>query len=290
MIAPRYWIGMIALVLMWGTSYALIEVALLAVGPLEIVMGRMLSGIAVMATVCVVLRKSWPVAGATLWRLAGIGLFGNALPFLLISLGQTHIDSAVTGVLMALMPLSVLIFTHLLLPHDPLTRWHWLGVIMGLFGIVVLMSPDLSWPVAGPVSGHLMVLGAALSYGLAAVIARSLPPGNVWTNTTVILMFGVLLMLPVAAWQGVDFSGVGFNAATGSVLFLGIASTGLAGVLFLYIVAGTSASFVANINFLIPVWAVLIGVVVMNEPMPVTLFVAMALVLGGITVTQRRPS
>ncbi|NND45126.1 MAG: EamA family transporter, partial [Xanthomonadales bacterium] len=65
-------------------------------------------------------------------------------------------------------------------------------------------------------------------------------------------------------------------------------STGLASVLFFSVVRNTSAAFVANINFLIPIWAVLLGALVMNEQLPPTLAAGLALVLLGVGVAQRR--
>ncbi|MEM9303825.1 MAG: DMT family transporter, partial [Pseudomonadota bacterium] len=206
----------------------------------------------------------------------------------LISWGQTQIDSGVAGVLMSIMPLSVLVFSKLLLPDDPLTVWHWVGFACALGGIVALMAPDLAWPIAGPLTGHLSVLGGALCYGLSAVIARSLPPRNVWANTALLLLFGLGLLLPLALVRGLELSGVGFNPATASVVFLGIFSTSLASALFFYVLRGTSAAFISNMNFLIPVWAVLVGWLIMGEELPSTIVPAMILVLAGVALAQRR--
>jgi drug/metabolite transporter (DMT)-like permease len=287
MVAPRYWFGLLALVAVWGSSYALIELALPTIGPLEVTVVRIGVGALLMTLICVIARIKLPFAKASLWRLAAVALFGTVAPFLLISWGQTRIDSAVAGVLMAIMPLSVLVFTQLLLPEERLTPWHWLGFAFALGGVIVLMLPDLEWPLAGPMTGHLSVLGGAVCYGLSAVIARSLPPASVWSNSAILLQFGLLLLLPVATIRGLDLLGLGFNVASASVLFLGVFSTSLASALFFYLIRGTSAAFVSNMNFLIPIWAILLGAFALGETVPASIYPALALVLVGLAVAQR---
>ena len=281
------WLWLVLLAGTWGTSYALVELALVSFSPVQITFGRIAVGAVFIGGVCLFRRFSFDEFRGKWPALMAMAAFGMVFPFLLISWGQTHIQSGAAGVLMAVMPLSVLLFSHLLLPEEPLTRWHWLGFLLAVCGVTVLMLPEISWPLTGPLSGYLAVLGGALCYGMSVVIARWIRASNPWTSTVVLQCFSLMGMTPIVVAGG----GLSHRIAPQSVVAvgaLGLFATGIAAVLFFHLVRTTSAAFVSSINFIVPIWALMVGVVFMNEAMPSTVYIALLFILGGIAVSQKR--
>ena len=108
-------------------------------------------------------------------------VFGNALPYSLISWGQTFIDSGLAGILMAIMPLITLVLSHFVIPGERLTRYRVFGFLVGFCGIVVLMGPDELTAIKlgdSQLVAMLAVLGGAVCYAIAAVLARLRPAGD----------------------------------------------------------------------------------------------------------------
>ncbi len=284
----RYWLGLLVLVVVWGSSYALIENALEVLNPLRITALRLVLAAALLGVIFA-LRGSRLPRGTRVWvRLVAVSLCGHGLPFFLISWGQTLIDSALAGILNAFMPLSVLVCARLLLPNEHLSRGQALGFVIGFVGVVMLLAPTLGWPPRGALAGQLAVLAGAASYGLAVVLARGLPPLDPSVSSLIVVVLAAAVMLPADLiltpagqpwWPG-------WNLALASVVFLGLGSTALASVVYFYVLRETSAAFVATMNYLIPVWAALLGALVLGEALPVTAWPALALVLSGIAIAQ----
>src|SRR5690606_6142613 len=102
-----------------------------------------------------------------------MAIIGNALPFFLIAWGQRDIPSGLTGILMAVMPLVVLVLAHFLVAGERLTPRRLAGFTLGFLGVVVLTGPEARAALVGREASfiaQLAVLGAAVCYGIAAVI------------------------------------------------------------------------------------------------------------------------
>ncbi|MDX1656490.1 MAG: DMT family transporter, partial [Candidatus Competibacteraceae bacterium] len=109
---PRDWLLLLALVAMWGSSFLLTKLAVATLPPTAVVAGRLSIAALVLATMALV-RGHRPPVSITLWGyFIAMGVVGSSLPFFLISWGQQHIDSALAGILMAVMPLVTLVLAH----------------------------------------------------------------------------------------------------------------------------------------------------------------------------------
>jgi drug/metabolite transporter (DMT)-like permease len=283
------WAMLWGLVALWGSAFLLIAVALEGYPPLTISTGRLIIGAAVLLLIVALSGRSMPRDGASWRRFVSMALLGNAVPFFLVSWGQQGIPSGLAGILMAVMPLVVLGLAHFLVPGERMTPRRVLGFLAGFSGIVVLLGPE-----AGSLSGAsglaypLAVLGAAVCYGLNVIIARRTP-----SLDPVVVSAGVLLLAAVISavvWLAAGVhEGVSPGAAPRfALLALGAFCTGLATVLYYRIVNAAGATFLSLINYLIPVWAVGIGALVLGERLPPSAFAGLGLILGGIVISQSR--
>lgn len=280
---------------MWGSSFLFNTIALQSIPPAILVSVRLVIGALVLILVSIWYKVDWRALNGSLalWFLV-MAIVGNALPFYLIAWGQQTIDSSLAGILMAIMPLATLVMAHFLLPEERLTKRRAYGFLLGFVGIVVLMGPAaiLEIGTSGKTMiAQLAVLGGALCYALGTIIARLRPESGDLLTSTVVLIFASVITLPFSFMNGSD---VPFRLAevtkvsAAAALFLGLIATGLATVLYFKLLRSAGATFLAMINYLIPVWALLAGVLFLQESVSTRAVIALSIILLGIAISQVR--
>jgi len=240
------------------------------------------------------LRRGLP-GGRRHWLFfVAIAVIGNALPFLLISWGQQAIDSGQAGILMAFMPLITLILAHFALPDEGLTWARAVGFLLGFSGIIVLMGPQALLDIGSPgdaLLANLAVLAGAACYAVASILARLKPAGDEVATAAATTLVAAIVVLPWLAVQmprdALDTVATVPPGAWLAVLALGLFSTAIAAVVYFNLVRRAGPSFVSQLNYLIPLWAVLIGVLFLGERPTAAHGYALLLVLAGIFVSQR---
>ena len=271
---------------MWGSAFMLTKIAVGGLPPTVVVAGRLALACVLLLAIAAAMVRRLPTGGRLWLLLRAIAFFGNALPFSLISWGQGYIDSSLAGILMAVMPLVVLGLAHYLIPGERVTPYRAGGFLLGFAGVVVLMGPDALLELAdgeGQLLPMLAVLGGAVSYAISVVLARLRPVSGALSTAAATTFIATLLMLPVVL-QGVDFTRLPepSSAELLAVVLLGIFSTAIATVVYFRLINSAGPAFVSQINYLIPLWAVAIGVLFLDETVQRSHLYALALVLGGI--------
>ncbi len=289
------WGLLFALVALWGSSFLLVRLSLDAFTPVAVTAGRLLIGAGVLLLLLVATRRR-PPRGLRTWSFfVAMALIGNALPFFLIAWGQRTIPSGLTGILMAVMPLVVLVLAHFLVAGERLTPRRLAGFALGFIGVVVLTGPEARAAMIGreaSFTAQLAVLGAAICYGVAAIIARRGPVLNpVVTAGAVLSIAGLVVgafLLAAGLRSGetaATHAAIGLAPAL-ALLALGALSTGLATVVYFSLVARAGPTFLSLINYLIPVWAVVLGALALGERLPPRAFAALALILAGMVLAR----
>ena len=284
-----HWLLLLALVAMWGSSFLFTKIAVAAIAPASVVAGRLVLGAAVLLGLVWLSRRSLPRDARSWGFFALMALFGNGLPFLLIAWGQQRIDSGLAGILMAVMPLSTLLLAHFFVAGEGMTRAKAAGFLLGFAGIVVLMGPAALLELQGggtALVSELAVLGGAVCYAINSIIARRRPEGHALVAAAGVMLLASLAMLPAAAvLEGFAVPELAPLPAA-AVGFLGLVSTALATVVFFKLIALAGPSFLSLINYLIPLWAVLIGMIFLAESPDWGALAALALILTGIALSE----
>ncbi len=268
----------------------LTKIAVGGLPPLVVVAGRLsVACILLIVVVMAIVRR--PRIGLRVWMFfVPIAFFGNALPFSLISWGQRHIDSSVAGILMATMPLVTLGLAHYFVPGERVTRYRAVGFLLGFVGVIVLMGPNALMKlrdVPGQLLPMVAVLGGGVSYAIAAILARLRPASSaVWTAAATTFI-ATMMMLPVVL-HNVEPPGLAAPSAAQllAIALLGVFSTAIAGIVYFRLVSNAGPAFVSQLNYLIPMWAVVVGVMFLDETLQRNHLHALLLILGGILVTQ----
>ncbi len=281
---------LMALTVMWGSAFLMTKVAVESMPPTMVVAGRMVVASAVLLVLAVFWLRRLQSGGRAWAFFVLIAFFGNALPYSLISWGQDFIDSGLTGILMAVMPLFTLGLAHFFIPGERMNFFRALGFMFGFIGVIVLMGPESLLGLAEVDETFvpmLAVLAGAVSYAVSAILSRLRPDDDAFGAALATTLLATLMVVPV----GLDSSELGATLqgntlALLAVAGLGIFSTAAASLVYFRLVARAGPGFISQLNYLIPVWAVVIGALFLDEQPQMNHLYALALILGGILVTQ----
>ena len=189
---------------------------------------------------------------------------------------------------MAVVPLLVLPLSHFLIPGMRLTRMKALGFGIGFIGVVVLIGPArILQSGGGDVENiaRIACVVASMCYAIGAVLTRLAPEGEAMAFSAAALIAGALVEVPMALVVNGVPAAPTLQALAG-MLYLGIFPTALATIMLVFIVKTAGPPFLSLVNYQVPVWAVIIGMVVLNEALPASFIWALGLILAGLAVAQ----
>ncbi|MGY8662311.1 DMT family transporter [Bradyrhizobium sp. UFLA05-109] len=279
-IDTRDWSLLCALSILWGGSFFFNGAALRELPPFTLVFLRVMIGAAVLLPLLRLYKIGFP-RGTSGWRpFFAIGLLNNVVPFSLIVVGQTFIPSGLASILNATTPLFTVIVMAIA-GEETLQMRRVAGVALGLVGVIILRG----WGVearAGQGVGILLCLGGAFSYGLAALAARRLLKDSPPLGTATFQLMASTVMMAIVAGAIEQPWRHPMPGATTWLAVLGLAglSTALAYIVFFQILRRSGATNVMLVTLLIPVTAILLGWLVLDEPVSLR-EIAGALVIGS---------
>jgi drug/metabolite transporter (DMT)-like permease len=272
----------------WGSSYLFIKVAVAEVPVFTLVAGRLLLSAVILWGLVAVSGRKVPRSRSLWGAYAAMGFFSGTLPYALITWGEQYIDSGLAALLQSTMPFFTVIIAHFLARDERMTAVGVAGVVVGFAGVVLLMLPDLRQGIEANLLGQLAVVASSASYGYAAVVARNRlrdePP---LVNTLGQLTMGALLTLPLSLLLERPFDLAPSWPVLGAWLGLIILGTVVAYVIYYAIIERTSATFVSMVTYIIPVNGLLLGALVLDEPLTVTVLASSALILLGVMLVRR---
>ncbi|MEM7276627.1 MAG: DMT family transporter [Pseudomonadota bacterium] len=285
-----HWFALLALAVMWGSAFALIEIALHDFSPLQITAGRLLMAAIVLYLLMRRAGLQLPRARGDWLMFFAVGISGNALPFFLTSFGQQTVDSGMAGLLMATTPLFVVVLAHFFVPSEPLTFGRIAGFLLGFAGMAVLFgwSGDAGQP--SSLGGQLSLLGAAFLFAATAMLVLRAKPYPLLVFSCSVMITSSVLTVAMALYSG-EGDWLAWSSASWSSLVavagLGVFVTGLPALVYFFLVTEAGAGFQAQTNFLMPIWALILGSLAFGETLEPTTYAAIALIFSGIFVAKR---
>jgi drug/metabolite transporter (DMT)-like permease len=293
----RYWPLLLLLASVWGASYLFIKVAVdggfepaplmcARAGIAGTLLFAFLARTMGAARAVEALRASWRQ-----WAL--LGLIGNAVPFWLVAWGETHVDSGIAAVAQSTVPLFTVLLGLRFLPHEPLTRGRWLGLLLGLLGVAVLAGGHTAggwWALAGT----LAVVLSSIAYACGGVVGqRSVrgTPGPVLATGAMVA--AAITLLPLAV-VGAPHTRPDADAI-GSLLALAVLGTAFAQLLMYRLLDLFGARKMSLVTYLMPGFALVYGALILGEPITAAELAGLVLILGGVALGSgalraRRPA
>ena len=283
------WILLIALASLWGSGFAVTKTAVATMPPEWVMALRLAVAGVVLSSIVYARGRRLPLDRSAWGWFTAIAVIGNNMPFFLVSWGIVHIDSGTAGILMATMPLVAVVLAHFLLPDEPLSATKAAGFILGFAGVAVLIGPEHLFGIEArgmAFWGHVAVIGGAVCYAVTGLIGRRMPSQGVLETAAAASMAGGVLGLVFAGIVSPAGLAVASAESFMAVLVLGLLQTALPSLINFRLLMGAGASFVSYTNYLIPVVALAVGVIFLDETFRPAAVVGMVLILAGIAVSR----
>ena len=285
------WCLLLALVVMFGSAFLLTKIAVQDIPPVLVVAGRIVIGALILCMITIWQGESFSSLMAY-WKIIFVlALTGNCVPFFLITWGQQYVDSGLAGILMAMMPLSTILLAHFFVKGEAITVNKTLGFVVGFAGVVILMLPQINADMKYHwlhLLAMLSILSGAVSYAINSVIAHHLPKISLTLLSSGVLIAASVLILPISIWSIYGWTPDVSSSSLFALLILGLFPSGIATIVYFSLIRRAGAAFMSQTNYLIPLWAVFMGVVFGHEHINVNAIIALAVILSGIALAQRK--
>jgi drug/metabolite transporter (DMT)-like permease len=287
----REWTLLLTLAVLWGGSFFFNGVAVRELPSWTLVWLRVALAAAALLLLLRLLGQRMPRDGDTWRAFFGMGVLNNVLPFFLIVWGQHQIASGLASILNATTPLFTVLVAHGLTRDEKLTARKLAGVIVGFAGAAIMIGPDALQGLGANALAQIACLGGALSYAFAGIYGRRFQRMGVTPLATAAGQVSVstVMMLPLMLLIDRPWALAMPHAATwAAVVGVGLLSTALAYVIYFRILATAGATNLLMVTFLVPVSAILLGVLVLGETLLVRHLLGMALIAAGLVFIARR--
>ncbi|MBL8162675.1 MAG: EamA family transporter [Anaerolineae bacterium] len=296
MTTKQAWAAFVALGLIWGSSFLFIRVGVEQLTPFQLVFIR--TGIAAVGlNVIVLLRgKRLPTDWAGIRALLVLGIVNTVLPFVLITWGETSVESGLASVLQGTAALFTLVVAHFAFTDERINSKKVVGLVTGFIGVVLLSSR--SWQegsiITGDLLGQLAIVAASFCYALGGVYGRKaiqnrLDPIVVAAGAMTVAAIATGILMVVSPAMGGQpntlLSDLRPNVLF-SALMLGFVNTWVAYMLFYPIVNVLGAARTSMVTYIVPLVGLTLGAIVLNEAVDIRLLIGAALIIGGIGIVN----
>jgi drug/metabolite transporter (DMT)-like permease len=282
------WLVFLALGLMWGSSYLFIKIAVTDFGTFTLVAVRLGIGAALLWTVLQLRGQPLPRQRRIYGHLFVMGLINITMPFLLITWAEQSVESSLAAVLTSMVPLFTVVLAPLFIHDEPLRVNAVAGLAIGFIGVVILTSRELTGTGSSVIADLALVL-AALSYGAGAVYSRRNVRGvaplipAVFQVTFAFIVSGTIALLLEHPWTARPGAQSVF-----AIVWLGLLGSGAAYLAFFRLLSRWGATRTTLVAYVLPVVGIILGFLVLQEPLDGRIIVGTALVIGGIGLVNSR--
>jgi len=282
----RLWVSALTLIIVWGSAFTMVGVGVKHLTPIWLVAGRLVFGAFIVTMWAFAKREYLPPLSDKRWLwYAGLGITGTVLPFFLLSVGQLTIDSGITAIIVGSMPLLTILLAHFF-ADERLTLIKFIGFTIGFLGVFVLFLPDeFELSLISDWKAQLLILAAAVSYAVTTVFAKRAPKTPPSVGAAMMLICGSIPAIFFALLSGIPSETphyMGFLMIIG----LGLGSSGLANILYLYVIDKSGPTMLARINYFTPVASVFFGVTLLSEPFTWKIILSFIIVVAGVMISR----
>jgi len=279
---------LISLAALFGASFMFTHLAVAEIPPLSLSASRVFLALLILFPLMLKNGERLPAPGHIWLPAIASAVFGYALPFALVSWGQLRVPASLAAIFMAIMPLATIVLAHFYTDDEKLNAWKLAGVMCGLAGVIVLFGIDALRDLGGPNAlAQIAILAAAVCYAINALITRSLVGTPRLSMLTLLMLIGSAIMLPASLYFEAPLTLNPSWQALGALLVLAIGPTATATLMILVIINRQGASFLSQINFMVPLFGVLIGWLALGERLEPSAWLALLVVLVGVALSRR---
>jgi drug/metabolite transporter (DMT)-like permease len=282
------WLIFLGLGFIWGSSYLFIKLAVDDFGTFTLVFLRLLVGAALLWVCVRIAKQTLPRERRIYGHLFVMAVINITIPFLLITWAEQSVDSSLAAILTSPVPLFTIVLSAVFLHDEPLRINGLVGLVVGFVGVVIVTSRGLSAE-GSSLAGELALLGAAVSYACGAVYSRrnvrGVPPliPAVFQVTFATIIVGTVAILFEQPWTATPDAEAIF-----SILWLGLLGSGIAYLAVFRLFAAWGATRTTLVAYVIPVIGIVLGYLVLSEPVDGRIIIGTALIIAGVGLVNSR--
>lgn len=273
---------------MWGPSFIFLKIAVAQVQPITIACLRSVIGSIILFAIVRHHKFRFPKFGTIYLHFLFIGLFSMALPFSLITWSEKNIASALAAILNGTMPLYTIFLAFFFIKEEKFNLGKLLGLLLGFIGIFVLLLPSLRGTQNIELKSIIAASVAAFSYAIGAIYGRKKMTGqDPYIAPAMQLIGSSILLIPICLIFECPFSTLEMVSmkAILSILFLSIFGSAIAFILYFRILAIAGVSFLSNVTYIMPIYGVLLGYLLLNEKLAIHTYAGALLILVGLLIS-----
>ena len=277
---------LLVLGLIWGSSFFNIKIATYSYEPFTLALVRVIFACIPLILICY-FRRIKIQAFSKNWRsYALIGLCNIAIPFVLIAIGTSKINSYLAAMLMSTTPLSGSILAHFFTKDEKITFLKSLGIIIGFSGVIFLFLDDIVLSEKNYVYAFITIIGSTFYSigGLLTLKIKNKGNENVTTSTTV---WSIIFLMPFSFIFETPWATNPSIESTISLLYLGIVATGVAWLIRFRILTVNGLVFQTQVAYLIPIFGVFFGYFLMEEIITWRAVVSLFIIMIGIFIVKK---
>lgn len=277
---------LILLGLIWGSSFFNIKIATYSYEPFTLALVRVIFASIPLLILCKY-QKIKIEAFSKNWKpYALIGLCNITIPFVLIAIGTSKINSYLAAILMSTTPLSGSILAHFFTRDEKITFFKSIGILIGFFGVIILFFDRLIVNETNFIFVLITILGSTF-YSIGGILTLRLKNKgneNVTTSTT---LWSVIFLLPLSFVIEMPWNSSPSIESTLSLLYLGVVATGLAWLIRFRILTVNGLIFQTQVAYLIPIFGVFFGFFLMDEIITWRVLVSLIVIIFGIYIVKK---
>ena len=277
---------LILLAIIWGSSFFNIKIATYSYDPITLALVRVIIASIPLFLLCKFKKIKLEAFGSDWNWYALIGLCNIAIPFVLIAIGTSKINSYLAAILMSTTPLSGSILAHFFTKNEKLSYLKSLGVLIGFSGIILLFFDKVIINSENYIYALVTILGSTFYCigGLLTLKLKNKKNENVTTSTT---LWSVVFLLPLSLVLETPWNSSPTLASTLSLLYLGVIATGLAWLIRFRILTVNGLVFQTQVAYLIPIFGIFFGYFLMDEIITWKVIVSLVVILIGIYIFKK---
>jgi len=284
------WLLFLLLGFMWGSSYLFIKIGVdHGLPPFTLIALRLGIGFLLLASVVAYAREPLPREPRMYGHLLVMAIVNIAIPFALITFAEQTVDSSLAAVLNSAVPLFVIVIASIFLTGETITVNRVAGLLIGFVGVAILVGFDITDLGSANTIGEIALIGATVSYAIGAVYSRAHIHGLRPMIPAVFQVGFALVIVTVLAFVFEKPLAVQFvPESILAVVWLGLLGSGLAYLVFFRILGRWGATRTSLVAYLLPVYGIALGALVLHEPIAASTLLGTGLVIGGIALVNSR--
>ena len=271
----------------WGSSFFNIKIATYSYEPYTLALIRVILATVTMLAVSFI-YKIKIYAFSRNWRTyALVGICNITIPFSLIAIGTSKIDSYLAAMLMSTTPITGSILAHFFTKDEKITFLKSLGIILGFIGILLLFFDKLIINESNYLFVLIILLGSTFYSISGILILKKLKKSGNLNVTTSTMIWSVITLLPLSFIFENPFESTPTLRSTLSLIYLGVIATGFAWWLRFKILSKNGIVFQTQVAYLIPIFGVIFGALILNEKITWKVLVSLIIIMSGIYIVKK---